>query len=200
MTHEQFKEKYIGVPVDYDKAYGAQCVDVARQYICDVHKVNQPEGVNGAADFFINHDKRPNQQKNYYCIKYQEGLEAPQGALIIWAPNKDNGNYGHIAVCDNSTQNNITVFEQDGFDNPTKDVKLGSANGMKERVRSYNNVLGWLVLKQNKINVSVIGNVPPAGATIVQSDRNGNYGDYWFNTSTNRWMILRGNPTRWENI
>jgi hypothetical protein len=53
-----FIEKYNGVAVDYDKAHGAQCVDLARQYWQDVWKVPQPEltGSEGAAAFFFKHD------------------------------------------------------------------------------------------------------------------------------------------------
>lgn len=41
MNYENFKNKYLGKKVDYDGAYGAQCWDLAEQYV--VECLNLPE-------------------------------------------------------------------------------------------------------------------------------------------------------------
>ncbi|MCL2186528.1 MAG: CHAP domain-containing protein [Treponema sp.] len=192
MTHNEWTGKWLGKRIDFDKVYGAQCADVAGQYALDVHGITGLEGVTGAVDFFTKHDSRPKQKAAYYAIKYQEGLEPPQGAFIVWGATPNNS-YGHIAVCDSSTQTSLTVLEQDGFNNPSRDVSKGDAYGLKRRTATYNNVLGWLVPKQ-KPN----GNLPPANAKIAASDRGAQNGDYWFNQSANSWMQLA--DSKWRFI
>jgi len=214
MNHQEWVSKWLGKPIDYDKAYGAQCVDVARQYAADVHGVTNLEGVHGAVDFFVKHSSRPIQIANYFAIKYQEGMEIPQGALVVWGAIISNGNFGHIGICDSSTQLTLTVLDQDGFDNPQRDVKLGSVNGLRKRTVTYGNVLGYLVLRQDRNqtsseirilnkppeswSASVTNRYPPADAKFALSDRTALLNDYWFNTVTKNYMLLT--KSGWKNI
>ena len=50
MTLDEFVEKYNGKKIDYDGHYGAQCVDVFRQYCKDVLAIPHTGGVVGAAE------------------------------------------------------------------------------------------------------------------------------------------------------
>jgi len=221
MKHQDWKDRWLNKPIDFDNAYGAQCVDVMRQYASDVHGITNIEGVRGAADFFTQHANRPNQRAAYFAIAYQEGLEAPQGAFIVWGANSGNGNFGHVAVCDASTQTGITILDQDGFDNPTRNVNLGSANGLRKRTVNYNNVLGWLVLRQDRnpnpsttttpaagirilatppvgLQLAINDRYPPANAVYAPSDTNGRVGEYWRNPNSLQYMVLT--TSGWRNI
>jgi hypothetical protein len=40
MNYKQFVDKYNGRYLDYDKAYGYQCVDVMRAYVKEVYGLN----------------------------------------------------------------------------------------------------------------------------------------------------------------
>ncbi len=47
MTLDEFVKKYLGKKVDYDGQYGAQCVDLFRQYCKDVLGIPHTGGVIG---------------------------------------------------------------------------------------------------------------------------------------------------------
>ena len=70
MTIDQFITKYLGKKVDWDGAYGGQCVDLFRQYLNDVLNFPQPRGVVGAADFWTNYDSDPNLKNNFQKILF----------------------------------------------------------------------------------------------------------------------------------
>ena len=165
-----------------------KCVDVARQYMLDVHGVNNIESVNGAKDFFLQ-SYRPKQDKYYFRIAYQKGIVPSIGTIIIW-----NGNFGHIAIVDESDQYGFTVLEQDGYNNATKDVSKGDSHGLKQKNYNYHNVLGWLVLKQDRLHSDQL----PKNAVIAKSDREAQIGWYWFNEKTGNWMILTN--AGWINV
>jgi len=197
MDHNQWRDKWLGKVVDFDGAFGGQCVDVARQYAADVHGIRNIEPVRGAVNFFTDYDQMPNLKANYFRIAYQEGLIAPQGALFVFGTTPTNS-FGHIGVVDSGNQTEFISLDQDGFNNPAKDVDKGDTQGLKRKTFNYSRVLGWLVLKENRSTVTVTGSTPPAGAKIASSDRNAQNGDYWLNTSTNRWMQLVNG--KWQNI
>ena len=205
IKHEDWKRKWIGKIIDFDNAYGGQCVDVARQHMFEVDGM-QVESVRGAADFFTQHNSRPIQRANYDAIAYREGLIPPVGAKIVWAATDSNGFYGHIAIVDSGNRSSFVALEQDGFANPEKDVNKGTVTGLVEKTKNYNNVLGWLVLKGNKqkqdanlnMPVPANGKYPPAGAVFAPSDTNGRVNEYWFNPRTQSYMILATNG--WKNI
>ena len=68
MTLEEFVIKYNGTPIDYDKAFGPQCVDVFRQYCPDVCGIKEHTGPcatsGGAKDLFLDYDKMPLEKMN----------------------------------------------------------------------------------------------------------------------------------------
>ena len=63
-----FFKKYNNKKIYYDKAYGAQCVDLFRQFNKEVLGISQPRGVNGAKDFWSNYSKDANLYNNFSKI------------------------------------------------------------------------------------------------------------------------------------
>ena len=59
MTLNEFVLKYRGQKVDFDKAYGAQCVDLFRQYCHDVLYIPHTGAVQGAKDIWLNYNNMP---------------------------------------------------------------------------------------------------------------------------------------------
>ena len=144
MNLTDFVEKYKGKPVDFDGQYGAQCVDLARQYMKEVWGFSrQPEGVVGAADFFFKHGERPIQWELCNCTPYTGTIQPPIGTLLIFKSSGTN-QYGHIAICLNTTSQNMTVFEQDGIANAAalKDGK--PQKGAYTGTWNYDRLVGWL--------------------------------------------------------
>ena len=131
MKLDEFINKYINTKVDFDNAFGAQCVDLFRQYCKDVLNIPHTGAVEGARDIFLNYDKLPLEQK--YFKKYSTNNPKPAD-IIIWNETKTN-KYGHIAIVVSSLSNNkVLVFEQDGF----------KQDGAKLSIRTTENMLGIL--------------------------------------------------------
>lgn len=135
MDFEEFIKNNMGKKVDYDGAYGAQCVDLFRQYIKDVLGIKEHTGScsssGGAKDLFLDYSKMPIEQKYFYKIPKSKG--AVVGDVVIW--DKTNTNqYGHVAIYMGKLNNEIIVFEQDGF----------KQDGAKINIRSKDNLLGYL--------------------------------------------------------
>ena len=131
MKLDEFINKYINTKIDFDNAFGAQCVDLFRQYCKDVLNIPHTGAVEGAKDIFLNYDKLPLEQK--YFKKYSTNSPKPAD-VIIWNETKTN-KYGHIAIVVSSLSNNkVLVFEQDGF----------KQDGAKLSIRTTENMLGIL--------------------------------------------------------
>ena len=138
LRFDEFINKYINTKVDFDNAFGAQCVDLFRQYCKDVLNIPHTGAVESAKDIFLNYDKLPLEQK--YFKKYSTNNPKPAD-IIIWNETKTN-KYGHIAIVVSSLGNNkVLVFEQDGF----------KQNGAKLSIRTTENMLG--VLRFNGGNI-----------------------------------------------
>jgi len=147
MDLQEFVNKYKGVAVDYDGAYGSQCTDLARQYMREVWGfTRQPEPVVGAADFFFKHGERPIQRELCNCIPYTESVQPPKGALLIFK-SSDTNRYGHIAICLETTHKCVTVFEQDGIANDKAREKGEPQKGAYIATWGYERLVGWLEKK-----------------------------------------------------
>lgn len=110
MTVDDFIEKYEGKKVDYDGAYGAQCVDLFRQYVKEVLDIPEHTGaVVGAKDLFLKFDKMPKMRK-YFKIVYP-----PKKGDIVVFNRTPNNYYGHVGIVIHATNRAIVTFEQDGF-------------------------------------------------------------------------------------
>lgn len=96
MYLNEFINKYNNKKIDWDNAYGAQCVDLFRYYIKEVLGINQsPKGVNGAKNFWTNYNTDPVLKNNFGRITNTPTFVPKAGDVAIWG----NGAYGHIAVC-----------------------------------------------------------------------------------------------------
>lgn len=124
MTLVQFIKKYNRTKVDWDNSFGAQCVDLYRQYLNDVLKIPQTPatGDSGAKAIYENHG----------ALVKTDTL-AP-GDVLVYSKT-DTNEYGHVcilvALLDSKT---FVVFEQDGF----------KQDGAKLALRTADNLLGGL--------------------------------------------------------
>jgi len=140
MMLQEFVGRYKGKKVDFDGMYGAQCVDLVRQYFQDVwglRKNEQPEGVNGAEDFYFKHESRPIQKRLCDCVMYKPGMIPPTGAVAVFRSWQDN-RFGHIGIVIAANENVIDLFEQDGF----------AQDGAKITKWRYDRLAGWLLKKE----------------------------------------------------
>ena len=135
MTLAEFAAKYTGQKVDYDKAYGPQCVDLFRQYCADVIGCPHTGAVEGAKDLWFRFSET--EEKKYFD-RFNTWFIQP-GDVAIWDATATN-KYGHVAIvllADNKTKQ-LLVMEQDGF----------KKDGTKLAVRGYENLIGVLRRKE----------------------------------------------------
>lgn len=131
---EEFVTKYSGKKVDFDGVYGAQCVDLFRQYSKECLGISEHTGScstsGGAKDLFLDYPKME-KEKKYFTRETKKGMI--QGDILIWNETETN-KYGHVAIYLGKLNNSLIVFEQDGF----------KQDGAKINIRSKNNLLGFL--------------------------------------------------------
>lgn len=133
-TIDEFLNKWTGKKCDFDKAFGAQCVDLFRQLCQDVLGIPHTGGVEGAKDLFLNYEKMP-LEKKYFEKVY---INPYVGDVAVWGPT-DKNKYGHVAIVMGVVDGcSILVAEQDGF----------KQDGVKFKVRSLENCLGFLRFKK----------------------------------------------------
>lgn len=91
MTYFDFRNKYLGKKVDYDGSYGAQCWDLAQQYVTECLKL--PATILGGVGIVNNLLKEPklSLMKQYFDIIPLNQKE--QGDIEVF-------NWGHIAIMD----------------------------------------------------------------------------------------------------
>ena len=134
MILEEFVKKYKGKKVDYDNAYGAQCVDLFRQYTKECLGIKEHTGPcatsGGAKDLFLDYSKMPIEKK--YFIRSTQKNWIP-GDVLIWDRTEKN-QYGHVAIFLAKLGNSFLVFEQNGI----------TQAGAEIQVRTRDNLLGYL--------------------------------------------------------
>ena len=132
MDLAEFVSKYIGKKVDFDGAYGAQCVGLFRQYSRDVLNINEHTGaVDGAKDLYLQYKKMPIEQKYFEALNALAKPEA--GDIAIWAESATN-RYGHVAIVIGTQPASLLVFEQNGL----------TQAGAELKTRSKDKLLGYL--------------------------------------------------------
>lgn len=142
MKLDEFINTYINTKVDFDGAYGAQCVDLFRQYCKDVLNIPHTGAIEGAKDIYLRFKSMPLEMKyfNQYAF-ISNGYGIKYGDVIVWNSTETN-KYGHIAiVISKIDENKVLVFEQNGFDQ----------QGAKIKVRLLTNCLGILRAKNGDV-------------------------------------------------
>lgn len=132
MDIKQFVDTYLGKKVDFDGFYGAQCVDLFRQFNKDVFGFPHTGAVEGAKDLFERYGELPIEKKYYEQLRKEFTIPI-EGDIVVFGATSSN-KYGHVAIVLWATRTIMIVLEQDGF----------SQDGTKISSRPYSNVLGFL--------------------------------------------------------
>lgn len=133
MSFEEFIIKYNGKKVDFDGAYGSQCVDLFRLYNREVWGNPHTGAVDGAKDLVVNYERMPLEQRFLSLFPVNRDL-VRAGDVAVWNATEKN-KYGHVAIVVGFLgDGSLIVFEQDGF----------KQDGAKLNIRSSKNLLGFL--------------------------------------------------------
>lgn len=130
ITLDDFIKNYEGKQIDFDKAFGSQCVDLFRQYSKEVLDIPEHTGaVEGAKDLYLKYDDMKLMQK------YFQKIYTPRKGDIVIFNKTSTNKYGHVAIVVYATRKTLVVFEQNGFD---------QKKGSYINIRTFENVLGFL--------------------------------------------------------
>lgn len=142
MELTDFINKWIGTKIDFDGYYGAQCVDLFREYCKDVLHIPHTGLVEGAKDIYLKFDQMPREKWYFDRIPFGDSTEMKFGDVIVWDKTQTN-EYGHVALFISKVDNEkVLVFEQDGF----------RQDGAKLNLRKTENILGVLRYKDKGAN------------------------------------------------
>lgn len=138
MTYDEFIKAYNGKATDYDGVYGAQCVDLIKQYADKVFGVKGGSWGNGK-DYWTN---TASALANITTKIANTASFVPQkGDIMVWNGNVGNG-CGHVAIC--TGEGNTSEFYS--YD------QNWNGKEMHKVKHSYDNVYGVLRPKdQSKI-------------------------------------------------
>ena len=128
MTLFEFAAKYCGKKVDYDKAYGPQCVDLFRQYCHDfgIPHTGAVEGAKELWELFAENDEKK------YFNRFNATYAMPGDVLIEDATATNR--YGHVSIVLAADSLKALVLQQNGF----------TQEGCELAVRDLRNALGIL--------------------------------------------------------
>ena len=83
---DNFVKKYEGKKVDFDGAFGAQCVDLARQYWKEGLGIPEHTGpcstTGGAKDLYLDYEKKCQLKRNIF-IRFQKAKGLQQVTLLF---------------------------------------------------------------------------------------------------------------------
>jgi len=137
MTPQDFFNKYNGKGIDFDGAYGDQCMDLMNQFSVEVW--GDTSGQLRAPTAYQSWLKN---SPDYEKIHYQLGKVPQEGDIIYWSDQYIKGT-GHVAVATNKgNQSVFTSFDQN--------FPLGSKCHYQEH--TYNGVVGWKRRKRQQNN------------------------------------------------
>lgn len=142
MTLIDFVNKYLGQAVDFDGAYGAQCVDLYRQYCQDVLSVGHTGAVNGAKDLVEKYNLLAREKDAFCLLKEKPAIK--KGDVLVWGATKTNL-FGHVAICVAPQDYNLVlVFEQNGIANDKLNAEGKKQQGAYLKERTLDNFTGIL--------------------------------------------------------
>ena len=135
MNLTQFINTYNGTKVGT-----GQCVALIKQYEEDVLGLTAT-AVGNAHEYYDNYSNTPFLYNNFYRFTYNGSNTPIPGDVVVWNTNAGGGN-GHIAIAhENITTTNFKSFDQN-WNTPLK---------CNIETHSYNNVSGWLRLKNTPL-------------------------------------------------
>lgn len=160
MTRDQFIAKYTNQKVDFDGAFGVQCMDLMHQYVYDVCGLIDKKILAApfARNVFENYNNIPGHEFFTKINNTPDGV--PQvGDIIFWgAPIgrfiDDNGKVqyaGHVAIFLDGDANNFRSFDANW---PTG--TLPHIQG-----HNYDGVIGWLRFSPPQINPPIGNGMSP---------------------------------------
>lgn len=156
ITFDEWVKQYNGKCMDYDGAYGVQCVDLAKHYIKNVLGI-EPQAIGNAKEYWHKRNTLDYLKKNFDFVtpKYKDG-ELQKGDIGIRAT----GEYGHIFVIAEPTKNGkIKYYDQNG---------MGKGDKMTLRTKEYSaKYITGVLRPKNQKNIKTEAAAKPTTPTFA---------------------------------
>jgi hypothetical protein len=167
MKMNDWVKKYLGTGIDYDGAYGVQCVDLAKHFIKNVLGV-EPESIGNAIEYYNKRKTSSYLTDNFKWIDNTTDFIPAKGDLCVFTSKSGNG---HISVA--SGEGTTSYFYSYDQNYPT-----GNHEPMTKIKHTYSSFLGVLRPKnQTNIVTSTVPSVK-AGDKVTFSDTRKCYKGY----------------------
>jgi hypothetical protein len=134
---DAFVNAWTNKPIDFDKSYGYQCVDLMRQFAQDVLGMNSQFPRGNAYAIFSNMSSTTTLKK----VLNTPAAVPSKGDVIFWHPAASNGQAGHVAIFVEGNSKQFSSFDQNYCKN------TGSGIGEcapRKVVHNYDGVAGWI--------------------------------------------------------
>lgn len=145
MKFTEWIKKYLGKEVDYDGAYGVQCVDLAKSYIKNVLDVT-PQAIGNAKEYWNKRKTSKYLKDNFSFITptYKSG-ELQAGDIGV----RTSGTYGHIFIIAETTKDGkIKYYDTNG---------LGKHDAMALRTKTYSEkYINGVLRPKNQKNIDLV--------------------------------------------
>lgn len=141
MNYDEFINKYLGKSIDYDNAYGAQCVDLIKQYLKDVFGLN-PGAWGNAKDYYLNYENNSVLKQHFERIANTSSFIPQKGDIGVFGETVGSGN-GHVCIATGEgSTSNFSSYDQNW-----------SSKTVQKENHNYKGFLGVLRPKdQTKVN------------------------------------------------
>lgn len=155
-----FAKKYSGKAVDFDKSYGAQCVDLIKLYLHEV--ISSPVFVGNAKDYWEKFGGVL--AKNFTKVAnnlHDVNQLPPVGAIAVWKGTlHGSGGYGHVSIVLSANKSNFTTLDQNW-----------NGKYVHKVVHRYDaNFYGWLAYKATKTPAPAKPSVKKVVYTVRRGD------------------------------
>ena len=141
MTFDKWVNDNLGRGIDYDGAYGVQCVDLAKHYIRNVLGI-APQSIGNAIEYYNKRRTSSYLTKNFDWIDNTPSFIPKKGDLCVFTSKSGNG---HISV---ATGEGTTAY----FYSYDQNFPKAKHEPMTKIKHTYNSFLGVLRPK-NRVNI-----------------------------------------------
>lgn len=132
MNLEEFVKVYDHMGIDFDGAYGYQCMDLFHYYEIDVLGIDQSKLVRAATAY----KAYLKGADHFDRFQYKPGMIPKPGDIMFW--NTSVGPYGHVAVFIDGSSKDFVSFDQN----------WPPGSKCKKVKHTYKGVAGWLRYNQ----------------------------------------------------
>ena len=142
MLYNDYKTKWLGKKVDFDNAYGFQCIDLARHYHKDIFWFDMWTFWGTAWTGWL---KFKRSMLHFSEVRVKSTQIPPIWAIVFFSPTSMGNKEWHVAICDYCQMwgNKIDVLEQ----NALGWWSWTWGNAIRVWTYDLNKVAGWIIAK-----------------------------------------------------